>query len=82
MLVGFGTGLHGLGSAMAETELEMVQRHVRVGAENVARQRELVAELDRDGHVDLATEARELLQKFEELQEQHVAHLERITGKQ
>jgi hypothetical protein len=39
----------------------MARRHVAEGEERVARQEILIAELDRDGHPELAVEAREIL---------------------
>jgi glycerol dehydrogenase-like iron-containing ADH family enzyme len=63
----------------AETELEMVRRHVRQGAEHVANQRALIARLSAYG---LPTEAAEaILANFEDLQHQHEAHLARAEGR-
>jgi hypothetical protein len=62
-----------------ETELEMVRRHVREGAEHVAHQRALVARLTADGLP--SEEAAALLANFEDLQEQHEAHLARVEAK-
>ncbi|MHB2208016.1 hypothetical protein [Methylobacterium sp. CM6257] len=57
----------------------MTRRHVRQGAHHVANQRALVARLRAD---DLPTEeAVALLATFEDLQDQHEAHLARIEGK-
>ncbi|MDP3491886.1 MAG: hypothetical protein Q8R82_02140 [Hyphomonadaceae bacterium] len=64
---------------IGETELEMVQRHVREGAAHVIRQTELVAKLELDGHD--ATAAQSLLSTFEEMQAEHLAHLDRIRGR-
>ncbi len=45
-----------------ETLMELARRHVREGAERVARQEELVARLDQDGNIASQTAlARELL---------------------
>jgi hypothetical protein len=65
--------------APAETELEMVTRHIREGAEHVAKQRALIAELRANGHP--TGEAEALLATFEDLQRQHEAHLARIEGR-
>ena len=62
---------------MDETTLQMVQRHVRRGEALVLRQRELVAKIidaGRDPH-----QAESILTMLEDAQDQHVAHLERIT---
>jgi hypothetical protein len=63
----------------AETELEMVRRHVREGAEHVANQRALIGRLRANG---LPTEEAEaLLTSFEDLQRQHGTHLTRAEGR-
>jgi hypothetical protein len=49
----------------------MTRRHVATGERNIARQHEIVARLERDGHSSL--EARWLLAYFEELQHMHIA---------
>jgi hypothetical protein len=56
--------------------LAMAERHVPEGLRNIARQREIVAELERDGHD--ATLARELLAAFEVTQPAHGDHLATI----
>jgi hypothetical protein len=45
----------------AEDPLAMTQRHVLEAEGHVERQEALVAKLDRDGHTELAAEAREIL---------------------
>ncbi len=60
---------------MERQHLAESERHVRDGALIVARQRELVARLERDGHDTHA--ARALLAQFEELQALHIADCER-----
>jgi hypothetical protein len=60
----------------AETELEMVERHVRQGERHVARQREILAELGRGGHSTAF--ARDLLVLFEWTQLQHRIHLDKL----
>lgn len=59
-----------------ETDIEMVQRHVREGEEHVVRQREIVASLPPNS--DLAVTAHQLLTLFEEGLEQHRDHLARL----
>ena len=62
-----------------ETELEMVQRHVRQGKEQIARQQAVISRLTAS---DLPTgEAESLLVTFEELQRMHEAHLARVEGR-
>ena len=62
-----------------ETDLEMAERHVRTGERQVARQRELIVELSEDGHATESAEA--FLRILESMQEEHVAHLQRLrTG--
>jgi hypothetical protein len=59
-----------------ETDLEMVQRHVREGEAHLANQRALIARLK---VLELPTEEAEaLLDTFEDMQRQHKAHLSRI----
>src|SRR5262245_41294285 len=59
-----------------ETKLEMAFRHVKEGAVRVARQRELVKELQWGGHA--TDNAQRLLITFEQLQHMHEAHLEAL----
>ena len=58
----------------------MLERHLTQAEEHVAlgehRQRELVGEMERDGHE--TTKARRLLATFEEMQERHRADRDRI----
>jgi hypothetical protein len=54
----------------------MARRHVATGERNIARQREIVAGLERDGHNSL--DAKRLLGFFEELQNMHIAHRDRL----
>jgi hypothetical protein len=56
--------------------LSAARRHVRTSERNIARQRKVVSELERDGHVSL--EAKRLLARFEELQELHIADRDRL----
>jgi hypothetical protein len=44
-----------------EDLLSMARRHVAEGEVHVARQEDLIRKLDRDGHAELAVEARALL---------------------
>lgn len=62
--------------AMLEDHLTQAERHVVKGLEYVARQRELVGRLERDGH-DIGR-ASALLVQFEELQAMHVADRDRL----
>ena len=52
--------------------LEMADRHLAENAERIAKQEEMVAGLDRDGHD--TTEANRLLGLLRDLQEQGIAH--------
>jgi len=58
--------------------LEMAQKHVTEGEQHIARQRRLIAELERDGH-DTAL-ALELLREFERSQAAHVAERDRLRA--
>ncbi|PDS99933.1 hypothetical protein CO659_01545 [Rhizobium sp. S9] len=64
--------------AIVKKHLEQAQEHVTAGGLHVARQREIVAELINRG-ADV-TEAIRLLTNFEESQDMHVAHLERLKA--
>lgn len=62
-----------------ETDLQMVRRHVRQRAGHVANQRALIAGLKERA---LPTgEAEVLLASFEDLQNEHEAHLARAEAK-
>jgi hypothetical protein len=64
--------------AAGETELQMVQRHIREGADRIERQRVALARLRATGHP--ATKLAEaLLVTLEAAQRQHEADLERLT---
>ena len=65
--------------AGAETDFEMVLRHVREGEACVARQREIIAELAAGGHPTDMAET--LLAQFETILLEHKAHLARIAGR-
>ena len=61
-----------------ETEVEIANQHVRQGREYIARQLEIILRLRAKG---LPTEeAERLLDRFEELQRSHEAHLERLQN--
>jgi hypothetical protein len=61
-----------------ETELEMVQRHVREGGRLVANQREMLAHIRKHGYRDDL--AKTLLESFEDVQKLHEEHLARLTA--
>jgi hypothetical protein len=65
---------------MIETPLEMARRYVREGADRIRRQERLVAELQRDGHMQIVPQARRILERMREYQhnfEDHLADLEK-----
>ena len=53
------------------------ETHVRQGEVHLARQRQLIAALERDGHD--TTQAERLLTTFEETQALHIADCKRLT---
>ena len=63
--------------AIVEEHLRRAKEHMAKGIENLRRQREIIAELERDGHD--ATTAKELLRTFEEVQAMHVGDVNRLT---
>jgi ribosomal 50S subunit-associated protein YjgA (DUF615 family) len=62
-----------------DEELETAKRHVTEGAAHIARQRQLIAELRRDGHDTLARDGETLLETLQASQRLHEEHLERLT---
>ena len=65
---------------MLQRHLSEAETHVSRGIDLVARQRELAAELERDGHTKAAADARSLLATLERTQEMHIADRDRIAG--
>lgn len=63
---------------MVEKHLQQALEHVALGGRHIARQREIVAQLTDRGSD--ASEARRLLEVFEESQVLHVAHLDRLKA--
>jgi hypothetical protein len=61
---------------MLEGHLAQAERHVLKGESHIDRQRQLVAELERDG--DDITLATKLLLQFEQLQAMHIADRDRL----
>jgi hypothetical protein len=61
---------------MVERHLAQAEAHMETGYKNIARQREVIAHLEREGQ-DTAS-ARDTLTQFEELQALHIADRERI----
>ncbi len=64
--------------ARLREDLALAERHVADGERVVARQRAIVAELERDGHDATAAQARQLLAQFEELLALHVGDRDRL----
>jgi arginine repressor len=56
--------------------LTKVEEQVAIVAQNVTRQRELVAELERDGYD--ATQAKKMLEQFVQQQALHIADRDRL----
>lgn len=63
---------------MIADHLKQAERHVADGARHVERQREIVAELEADGHGAAARQAAALLVQFEEVQALLVADRDRL----
>ncbi len=64
--------------AMLEQLLAQAEEHIALGQHHIARQRELVAKLERAGSE--TTDARRLLANFETAQEMHLAHRDRVLN--
>jgi hypothetical protein len=63
--------------AVIQEHLQRARAHVAEGERHIGRQREIVEELERDGH---DTElARELLATLQEVQEAHIALRDRLA---
>lgn len=62
--------------ALLQRNFAEAQDHVLRGMQIIARQHEIIAELERDGH-DTAR-ARKLLDQFEQTQALHMAHRDRL----
>lgn len=62
---------------MLREHLAIASRHVAQGEQHVSRQRELIAELERNGHN--TAQATQLLVQFEELLAMHIADRDRIV---
>ncbi|TIT10886.1 MAG: hypothetical protein E5W74_15015 [Mesorhizobium sp.] len=62
-----------------ETELEMVQRHIREGREHIARQYEIIEEFKTKGFP--TEEAEQMLKTLLALQRQHEEHLAHVRAK-
>ena len=61
-----------------ETRLQTAERHVREAEAHIARQREIVEELRRDGHPTI--EAEILLRIFEDTLKSHLDGLARVRA--
>jgi hypothetical protein len=61
---------------MLKRHLAQAEEHISAGDKNIACQRDLIAQLERDGR-DTAS-ARTFLREFEELQAMHRAERERL----
>jgi hypothetical protein len=61
-----------------QQHLVEIERHIARGVVHLARQRELIAELDRAGHD--TEEARAILDSLMETQALHQQHRERLLG--
>jgi hypothetical protein len=61
---------------MLKRHLAEAEEHIATGDKNIARQREVIAQLERDGRETAS--ARTFLQEFEQLQARHIAERERL----
>ena len=58
--------------------LRQAQLHVALGVRHIARQYAIISELERCGQCPEADQARNLLATFEEMQEDHISHRDRL----
>ena len=68
--------LYPIDRKMLERHLQQAEAHVAKGGQHIIQQRELVARLEGRGHD--ASRARTLLEQFEEMQEIHISHRDRL----
>jgi hypothetical protein len=61
---------------MLREYLAQCRRHVAMGEAHIARQKDIIAELERDGHD--SAKARDLLRVFEEAQDLHITHRDQL----
>lgn len=61
-----------MGQSAAKATLEMVEQHIREAEAHIVRQREIIAELQRDGCPTVAAES--LLDVFRQTLASHEAH--------
>lgn len=66
---------------MIEAHLAQAEEHIALGEKHIARQRGIVAEMERDNHDAVAASARDLLRQFQELQVEHNSHRDRLLKK-
>ena len=64
--------------AMIREHLAQSEGHIAQGEQHIRRQLEIIAQMKAEGHEAVAANANELLQRFEEMQAQHVAHRDRL----
>jgi hypothetical protein len=61
---------------MLQRHLQQAEAHVAMGAKHMRQQRERLSKLERHGHDTFQTRA--LLAQFEDLQDEHIAHRDRL----
>jgi hypothetical protein len=64
--------------AIFEQLLTLTEEHVALSEKHIARQRELICELENNGHAQLAESAKRLLALFCELEAEHIVHRDRL----
>jgi hypothetical protein len=67
---------HPVNWGMLQRHLQQAEAHVAMGAEHIWQQRERLSQLEREGHDTFRTRA--LLAQFEDLQDMHIAHRDRL----
>ena len=66
---------------MAETDVEVAQRHVEDGANLIERQRALIEYLHANGHAETARRAEGLLQELLSIQAEYLIHARQLADK-
>jgi hypothetical protein len=66
--------------AMIEKHLAQAEAHVLLGLGHIIRQKEILVQLERDGHEKSAVAARDLLATFELTHKAHLEDRDRLRG--
>jgi hypothetical protein len=66
--------------AIIVEHLKIAERHIAEGEALIARQSDLLAQLEREGDRIIVAEAKKLMTRFEEIQRLHLADRDRLRA--